>query len=355
VSKKARLAFGFSVLVGLLTLHAPLRAESLEPSASCLAALSEGVRAPGFYSSDAWPEGEVALTFDDGPNATLTPPILDLLAEHHMPATFFLVGAAINKRTYAIVERMIREGHAVGSHTYNHDIRLALRGGSYGADYIEGQYRITHVMVELALLARSADDFDALHRRVFGRPSGEHLSLSTIRDQWKTHVLRHTELLAERGYSEARRPYPLLFSRPPGGIPYLTEAPADARSRHEQALARLGYLNVMWHGGSGDTDREQGAELDFLTGNLRVHSKRGGILLIHDMMRKDALAAALGRMAGDPKIHVVSLDQAVEKRFGCSTTRLRGELAARAQESGGTNAKKRQARSPGARPRPDSV
>src|SRR5580765_2689878 len=51
----------------------------------------------------------IALTFDDGPNKTLTPKLLDLLAAHHMKATFFVVGQ--NAADYPdILRRAIREG-----------------------------------------------------------------------------------------------------------------------------------------------------------------------------------------------------------------------------------------------------
>jgi peptidoglycan/xylan/chitin deacetylase (PgdA/CDA1 family) len=36
--------------------------------------------------------GELALTFDDGPNATWTPKLLDILATHNIRATFFVLG-----------------------------------------------------------------------------------------------------------------------------------------------------------------------------------------------------------------------------------------------------------------------
>src|SRR5438270_1547462 len=63
--------------------------------------------------------GLVALTFDDGPDARWTPRILDILKEMHVPATFFIVGEnALTER--GLLERMIREGHEVGSHTYTH-------------------------------------------------------------------------------------------------------------------------------------------------------------------------------------------------------------------------------------------
>ena len=62
---------------------------------------------------------EIALTFDDGPDPRWTPRILDILKQKNVPATFFVVGEnALTER--GLLERMIREGHEVGSHTYTH-------------------------------------------------------------------------------------------------------------------------------------------------------------------------------------------------------------------------------------------
>jgi peptidoglycan-N-acetylglucosamine deacetylase len=61
----------------------------------------------------------IAFTFDDGPNQKLTPRLLDLLAEHHIHATFFVVGE--NAAAYPeILQRAIREGHEIGNHTWSH-------------------------------------------------------------------------------------------------------------------------------------------------------------------------------------------------------------------------------------------
>jgi len=63
--------------------------------------------------------GYVALTFDDGPDPTWTPKILDILKANHVPATFFVIGEnALTQRS--LLERMVREGHEVGSHSYTH-------------------------------------------------------------------------------------------------------------------------------------------------------------------------------------------------------------------------------------------
>jgi peptidoglycan/xylan/chitin deacetylase (PgdA/CDA1 family) len=61
----------------------------------------------------------IALTFDDGPNATLTPKLLDLLAARHLKATFFVVGQ--NAADHPdILRRAVREGHEIANHSWSH-------------------------------------------------------------------------------------------------------------------------------------------------------------------------------------------------------------------------------------------
>lgn len=66
---------------------------------------------------------QVALTFDDGPDPTATPAVLDRLDELGMSATFFAVGAAVERHP-DIVEEIARRGHAVATHGYAHDHHL---------------------------------------------------------------------------------------------------------------------------------------------------------------------------------------------------------------------------------------
>ena len=63
--------------------------------------------------------GEVALTFDDGPDPRWTPKILDILKAKGVKATFFDIGQNMQLHP-ELVEREIREGHAVGNHSYTH-------------------------------------------------------------------------------------------------------------------------------------------------------------------------------------------------------------------------------------------
>jgi peptidoglycan-N-acetylglucosamine deacetylase len=61
----------------------------------------------------------IAMTFDDGPSAVLTPKLLDLLAAHHIKATFFVVGEMVAEHP-EIVARAAREGHEIGNHSWSH-------------------------------------------------------------------------------------------------------------------------------------------------------------------------------------------------------------------------------------------
>jgi peptidoglycan/xylan/chitin deacetylase (PgdA/CDA1 family) len=61
----------------------------------------------------------IAMTFDDGPSAKLTPQLLDILAQRHMHVTFFVVGtnAAAHPE---ILRRAEAEGHEIGNHSWDH-------------------------------------------------------------------------------------------------------------------------------------------------------------------------------------------------------------------------------------------
>jgi len=72
----------------------------------------------------------IALTFDDGPDPASTPPLLDLLRERGVRATFFVVGERVRAHP-AIVRRCAEEGHAIGNHSDRHryDLNFRLRSG----------------------------------------------------------------------------------------------------------------------------------------------------------------------------------------------------------------------------------
>ena len=63
--------------------------------------------------------GQVALTFDDGPDPTWTPQVLDVLERYHVPATFFVIGSLATERP-DLLQRAIRHGSEIGVHTFTH-------------------------------------------------------------------------------------------------------------------------------------------------------------------------------------------------------------------------------------------
>lgn len=68
----------------------------------------------------------VALTFDDGPAPDWTPKVLDQLRKAKVKATFCLVGAKARKYPQ-LVARIVREGHALCNHSWQHDLKLGRR------------------------------------------------------------------------------------------------------------------------------------------------------------------------------------------------------------------------------------
>lgn len=62
---------------------------------------------------------KVALTFDDGPDPIWTPRILDILRKYNVHAAFFMIGETAEDNV-RIMQRVYREGHEIGNHTFTH-------------------------------------------------------------------------------------------------------------------------------------------------------------------------------------------------------------------------------------------
>jgi len=79
----------------------------------------------------------LAMTFDDGPDPQWTPKILDVLKREHVPGTFFLIGIQAEKFG-SLTQRIYREGHEIGNHTFTHpDI------SSIGTGYMKVELNLT--------------------------------------------------------------------------------------------------------------------------------------------------------------------------------------------------------------------
>src|SRR5215469_9125326 len=66
---------------------------------------------------------KLALTYDDGPNDPHTLRLLEVLARHGVPATFFLIGRYVQLRP-EIAREIAKAGHAIGNHSFAHPLLI---------------------------------------------------------------------------------------------------------------------------------------------------------------------------------------------------------------------------------------
>jgi peptidoglycan-N-acetylglucosamine deacetylase len=153
-------------------------------------------------------EKRVALTFDDGPSEPYSPLVLDTLKEYGVQATFFIVGEKAEARK-DLVCRIQREGHLIGSHTYDHPPHMAFEG-------IFGRKR---VMREIERGAAALEGITGRRPNLFRPPQG-----------FKNHLI--SEACAEKGITL---------------VGYTDRLPYYANGHSPSALAE----KVLRHTGSG--------------------------------------------------------------------------------------------------------
>ncbi|GAB1689550.1 polysaccharide deacetylase family protein [Krasilnikovia sp. M28-CT-15] len=170
----------------------------------------------------------VALTFDDGPDPAQTPRLLDLLAKHHIKATFCLVGKNVAAHP-GLVRRIAAEGHTLCNHTWRHSLTL-------------GKQKPTAIHADLQRTN------DAIHRAAPGAP--------------------------------------IRFMRAPGG----NFTPAFVSVAADLGMASI-YWSVDprdWDHPSGESDA---AHRTRVLRAVQRHTGRGAIVLSHDYAQPDTIAA----------------------------------------------------------------
>ena len=95
------------------------------------------------YSGMIWDvpsreEKVMYLTFDDGPNETATPFVLDQLKKYNAKATFFCVGNNVMQHP-ALYKQLLNEGHVTGNHTFNHVNGWKVSDDVYFKDIIDAK------------------------------------------------------------------------------------------------------------------------------------------------------------------------------------------------------------------------
>ena len=175
--------------------------------------------------------GTAYLTFDDGPSRTLTPGILDILAEEGIKATFFILP---REGADDIFERIIDEGHEIGNHTYSHDYTALFRG-----------------------------------------------NVSAFKDD----VLKASRFLSDRfGYAASS------FRFPGGSMTWKR----DIRNPRINVLNEIGYTYYDWDIDSGDAlQADKGAEAIIENVLDNTNGKEHVIILLHDYYTRETTLEAL--------------------------------------------------------------
>lgn len=171
------------------------------------------------------------LTFDDGPSSTVTPKILDILAEYDIKATFFIVGKMVDVNP-DILKRIYNEGHSIGNHSYSHV-------------YSKVYKNMDSFLEELTLTENAI-------KRVLG-------------EDFETKLLRF-----------------------PGGTH------ADYKKKFVEVAEELGYKIYDWNALNGDAEG-QNLSKDRLIQRLKstVKSQKELIILMHDTDAKATTVEAL--------------------------------------------------------------
>jgi cellulose synthase/poly-beta-1,6-N-acetylglucosamine synthase-like glycosyltransferase/peptidoglycan/xylan/chitin deacetylase (PgdA/CDA1 family) len=120
-----------AVFVGVLVVQAYVNAEFTSDHAETEVGDQDGVplairaggpvinTTGGQQSSSRMPDRTIALTFDDGPDPTWTPQVLQVLREQGAHGTFFVIGSEVARHP-ELAKRITDEGNELGLHTFTH-------------------------------------------------------------------------------------------------------------------------------------------------------------------------------------------------------------------------------------------
>lgn len=279
---------------------------------------------PGLYSTDRVPANRTVWTFDDGPMGSRTERLLDLLAEGGVRAVFFVVGTSIDATDYSLVRRIVADGHVLANHSFNHDgYMVAERERGVTRDYIVWQYTLTQAVVDAALLATDADDFQRLFDALLGAQGRRPSARSAAADVPALRV-RHAAMLRDRANGVS--PYPMRWARPPGGAPWFGRWDAASYVAYAEACAELGLINAYWHHQTDDSNPnltpEERSDPDRISAQIVQASRAGGVLLAHDRVSSSGVRRALRTLAEQGDVEFITLDALLVDKYGCAAEDL---------------------------------
>lgn len=221
--------FARAAVVGSLAATAAVAAVAAVAAPALTAVAPLRRRLPGPVSGTGTGE-HVALTFDDGPDPASTPAFLDLLADHHARATFFVL-ADQARAVPGLVRRMVDEGHEVAVHGWTHRCALGVPP--------------TRLTRQLADAARCVEDVTGVAAAWYRPPYG----VMSTEAHWACRSLDLTPVLWtawgrdwERSATAPRIVTTVLRTLRPGGTILLHDTDLHARGDWRHALEATAAL-----------------------------------------------------------------------------------------------------------------
>lgn len=183
------------------------------------------------------------LTFDDGPNHVVSPQVLDVLDKENVPATFFVVGRGATEKFRDVLERIIKDGHAIALHSFSHNYQKLYPGRTANPSAIMEEVNSSNEALQNIL----GEDF-------------------------KSHVFRY----------------------PGGNMSWNGVAASD------EALANAGIEWIDWNSLVGDGERKRSrpttvsGQVEYVKWSLEKNeNKEKAVILLHDAENKQLTADAL--------------------------------------------------------------
>ena len=164
------------------------------------------------------PLGFVALTFDDGPHRTLTPALLELLAKHQAPATFFMLGQ--NARVLpGVAQAVAAAGHAIGAHSMDHK-KLTGMSDEQLTDEVAGSQKLVSEAIgrPVTLFRAPYGARDAHVIRAIDAAHMRHVLWSIDSRDWAVHDPERTAQAVLAGILEHHRGIVLMHDIHPTSI-----------------------------------------------------------------------------------------------------------------------------------------
>lgn len=114
---------------------------------------------------------DLSLTFDNGPDAAVTPVVLDVLARRGIFSTFFVIGMKLaDRHLHRLAARARDEGHWIGNHTFSHSVPFGLQRGRAAEREIGQTQDLIAILAHPDKLFRPNGGGGVLDRRLLTEP-----------------------------------------------------------------------------------------------------------------------------------------------------------------------------------------